>query len=106
MINIFYKNKKSKLSFGDRVAFQNDNLFKYGGSNKQTTPRRFPGKSPAVRPHVPRWNDGCVQNKTRWINRSIVRHKDCDAARFAPAQVYIDYPQQANTMDSHVEGGR
>ena len=28
----FYKNKKSKLSFGDRVAIQNDILFKYEGS--------------------------------------------------------------------------
>ena len=30
----FYKNKKSKLSFGDRVAVQNDILFKYGGSTR------------------------------------------------------------------------
>ena len=28
----FYKNKKSKLSFGDRVAVQNDFLYEYGGS--------------------------------------------------------------------------
>ena len=28
----FYKNKKSKLRFEDRVAVQNDILFKYGGS--------------------------------------------------------------------------
>ena len=32
----FYKNKKSKLSFGDRIAVQNDILFKYGGSMYQT----------------------------------------------------------------------
>ena len=28
----FYKNKKSKLNFGDRVAVQNDFLYEYGGS--------------------------------------------------------------------------
>ena len=28
----FYKNKKSKLCFGDRVAVQNDFIFKYGWS--------------------------------------------------------------------------
>ena len=38
MINIFYKNKKSKLSFRDHVAIQNDILFEYVGStNDQTT---------------------------------------------------------------------
>jgi hypothetical protein len=31
-INIFYKDKKSKLCFGDRVVVQNDFLYEYGGS--------------------------------------------------------------------------
>jgi hypothetical protein len=31
-INIFYKNNKSKLCFGDRVAVQNDLNYQYGGS--------------------------------------------------------------------------
>ncbi len=29
----FYRKKKSKLCFGDRVAVQNDFLYKYGGSS-------------------------------------------------------------------------
>ena len=28
----FYRNKKSKLYFGDRVAVQNNFLYEYGGS--------------------------------------------------------------------------
>jgi hypothetical protein len=28
----FYKNKRSKLCFGDRVAVQNDFFYQYGGS--------------------------------------------------------------------------
>ena len=31
-INIFSKNKRSKLCFGDRVAVLNDFLYQYGGS--------------------------------------------------------------------------
>ena len=31
-INIFYKNKKSKLIFGDHVTVQNNFLFENGGS--------------------------------------------------------------------------
>ena len=29
----FYRNKKSKLCFGDRVAVLNDFFYEYGGSN-------------------------------------------------------------------------
>ena len=31
-MNIFYRNKKSKLCFGDRVAVLNDFLYEYEGS--------------------------------------------------------------------------
>jgi hypothetical protein len=32
LINIFYKNKKSKLYFEDRVAVLDDMFYEYGGS--------------------------------------------------------------------------
>jgi hypothetical protein len=35
--NYFYKNKKSKLYFGDRVAVLNDFLYQTGGSNLPQT---------------------------------------------------------------------
>ena len=31
-INIFFKNKRSKLCFGDRIAVLNDFLYQYGES--------------------------------------------------------------------------
>jgi len=37
LINIFIKNKKSKLDFGDRAIVQNDLFYGYGGSTKLTT---------------------------------------------------------------------
>jgi hypothetical protein len=32
LINIFIKNKQSKLNFGDHVIVQNDMFYGYGGS--------------------------------------------------------------------------
>jgi hypothetical protein len=34
-INIFYRKKKLKLCFGDRVAVLNDFLYEYGGSTPE-----------------------------------------------------------------------
>jgi hypothetical protein len=48
----FYKNKKSKLYFGDRVTVLNDFIYQTGGSTTQTlTHARTHAHSP-VRTHI------------------------------------------------------